>query len=290
MKKLLCALVLISLFAGMNIVSAHEDPPKTKAERNNAEELRQLYRDSKVRKVFCFKYEYSQGVQQLPKIRLNESTYDTNGCMVERLLWRNDSVISRELRFFNDNLQLSSVLDFKDGKMYTRVERYEYTPEGLISQVMDMSAQSKLLGSLDYLYDAGRKLIVAEKTDSAGKVEYSVEYLYSPSLSTGLCTAVVQKNSKGEQLLRVENKYDGDGLRTEKRVFSATDKLDYYFAYTYTGSGKLSEIVKYNAEGKRMEGDRYAYNDAGFLISVTSYNELNEVSGMLEYVYYMPPK
>lgn len=290
MKKFLTLLFILTTIGGIGISLAHDEPAKTQAEKNRAEAQRKKYHDEKVRKILCIKYLCVDGEKQLPGQKVTESTIDTNGCLVERLFFRNDSIIQKELHFYNDNFQRASVLEFRDGKMYNRVRRYEYTTAGLILQEMTMSPKSKILSTTDYVYDTEKSMIRLEISDSNSKMESTCEYQYAPDLKSGLCDQVLQKDAAGGQKLRVENEYNSAGSRITKKIFTAGDKLDYYLSYAYTPAGEFREIKKYSADGVLQETNQYEYNEAGFLVGIVTYDGKMQMKEKMEYVYYMPRK
>ncbi len=291
MKKYIsCIIAIVLVFHSLSSLYAHEEPPKTIQEKQKAEATRLKIRDAKIRKMFVFETTYVKGEAQLPALRALECAYDSNGCLSEQSVFRNDTLIAKTMNYYNSSFQWVTTLDFKDGKRYSGVERYEYTDNGLILQINEISPSSKFVGRIEYEYNNLKKSITQTKLDSLDKLEYSVEYIYDKDFQTGKCIEIIKKDATGKQSLRVSNLYDAAGNRTEKRIYNANDSLSYYFQYTYNAAGDFLEIKKISDKGQLMGKDRYAYNDQGFITTVTSYNELNVITSLLEYKYYMPAK
>lgn len=290
--RILSITLLAAFFAlcSVRICSAHEEPPKTLQEKQKIENTRLKYRKAAIRKVLCYKYNYIKGEKQLPKLRTFESTYDTNGCITELSVFRNDTLTSKTLNYYNADFQMVTGIDFGDGRTYSGVDRYEYSDAGFIQLITELSATYKTLGRIEYLYNPAKLNIQLIRYDSTDMIEYSVEYNYANDIQAGLCKSIIKKDRKGVMQMRVENIYNPDGSRKEKRIYKADNKLDYYFQYTYLPSGDVSEISKINADGTLVNRDKYIYNEQGFVTSIASFDSKNEILSMLEYTYYMPAR
>jgi hypothetical protein len=291
MKKQITILTLSLALMIPLLASAHDEPPRSMQEKQKAAHKRVQMRQAGVRQIIGLNYHYTKNERAATGLRQFQMVYDTNGCMTELTIYRDDTLDSKSINYYNPSLQCITTIDFSNGKTYSGVDRYEYNDYGFIKEISGWSVNSKLLETCTYEYPEA-PVVMMTKTDSLGKPVYTLAYKYNKTVTdlSSLCIEAIRRDAKGKQELRVVNHYDAVGNRIKKEIYNAGDTLSYYFTYTCLPDGEPSVITRFTNKDKKEWSDTYLYDDKGLIKSVTSRNERGEITNVLEYEYYYNKK
>lgn len=139
-----------------------------------------------------------------------------------------------------------------DGTVHTTVT-YDYTPEGLVSEIKGTDASGQLKWTYRYEYNEAGLLVTETSLDAAQTVEGTIVSEYTDA-----------------GLLSAQKTYNADGAVTLTETFS------------YTDAGRKTEQTALYGDGKILKRISFEYNDAGMPVKELRYDG----NGLYETVVY----
>ncbi len=274
MPRNIALVVFLSLSAPVAL-RAHEEPPKTLAERMEYERHRKQIMAAGIRTETVWKT--PAGGERRRQLW---TLYDRNGNPIEQHSFAGDSVTVRVLsRFSEENLLFEQiVIAGRD----TERTAFAYLAPRIVASAVDYAPSGTVRARLVYSYSD--TLITAVKTDSLDAPVYTLAYRYAPGTGQRLLMEAVQTDAGGNRMTLVRNVYDGD-RRTEKRVFRSADTLEYSFHYTTTPAGDPLTITRRLPGGATVFQRRYAYAAEGIVDSIMEYDGDGVLRSTLTYTY-----
>jgi hypothetical protein len=246
------------------IVNAHIEPPKTKKEKQDA--LAKYARNKAARiaesKLFSVQPDNSE-------IIMMHSHFDAEGREKSLMLYDKSGELTAlvvQTYDIHGNLVLDADLS-SDGKLQ-EMNVLQYDRDGLIWNIISYDSAWAISGSLAYELIPEINEVYVTKTIKTNKTQYTISYHYEKGLDEGECTGIVQSDEEGKLMMRVENIFDAEGLRVEKRIYNPDETLNFSYHYRYNGKGDFVEIRKTGVDGKLQRNDSYTYNDKGLVQSL----------------------
>lgn len=276
--------ILVTLLFSFFMVVAHEEPPKTKKEKTDAQAKQEKMIRNGISRVTVWRYNVENGIVSDVKQKYAELNYNGKGLNSSILVYRNDSLKYKTVNVFDFDGNRILDFDYKDGKAAGNAV-FEYKTDGLIEKIFNLDSTGQVISEDVYSYNSDKKQIVFSSYLLPEKIDYTYTYIYDTQIETGNCIEIVHRDSAGKQVMRVVNVFDKNNVRQEKIIYNADDKQDYKFTYTYTESGDYNVIKIINADGKVLEADTYTYNEYGMLISIESKDGNGIMTDKLTYAY-----
>jgi hypothetical protein len=267
---LLCALTTAS------ILYAHEEPPKTLAERMEYERHRKLIAAGHVQTETVWTMnESGERKKQLV------TRYDRNGNAIEQIAFGPDSAPTvRVLSHYTlEHLVFEQIVIAGHD---TEKTAFTYLAPRIIAAATEYAPSGYVRGRLVYTYTD--TVITAAKTDSLDAPVYTMYYRYPPGTEHRQMTEAVQVDAGGRQTTRIRNVFNGEH-RTEKRVYGSADTLEFTFLYAYTAQGEFDTITRRLAGGTIAYERRYRYAADGLLERITEFDGAGAVRSTLVYEY-----
>ncbi len=276
--------ILVTLLFSFCMVVAHEEPPKTKKEKAEANAKQEKMMRNGISQVTIWRHNIENGIVSDAKEKYAELNYNDKGLNTSILVYSHDSLKYKTVNVFD--FDGNRILDFD-----YEVEKpagnaiFQYSEEGLIRKIINIDSAGNVVSEDEYFWNPKALTITLKSVKNSGILDYSYTYFYNTSDFSGNCIGIEHRDSTGKLVMRVENVFDENNIRQEKKIFNSDNKLDYKFSYTYTPGGDFSVITKIDADGKIMKTDTYTYNDKGILTTVESKDANGIVTDKLSYEY-----
>ena len=267
-------------------IKAHEEPPKTQKEKKEAEAKRNKILKNKITRITIWENHIEKGIVTENKQKYAELNYNADGLNTSILLYKsNDTLEGKTIKTYDINKKMILDCDFEGSGNTSEKSVFQYHGTGLIEKIFNIDTNGLVSSYAEYIYKAKERRIVFTCYKSTGQNNYTYNYLYDTDIVNGNCIEIEHRDSIGTLVMRVINTYDKNGVRTEKAIYNAENKLDYKFTYTYTDDKNFSIITKISATGEIMKTDTYSYNNKSNLISVVSKDKNGTVTDALSYTY-----
>ncbi len=267
-------------------IKAHEEPAKTLKEKKEAEAKRNKILKNKITRITIWENHIEKGAVTENKQKYAELNYDKDGLNTSILIYKlNDTLEEKTIKTYDHNKNMIFDCDFEGISTVSEKSVFQYSETGLIEKVFNIDTNGLISSYAEYNYKAKERLIVFTNYISSGQISYTYNYFYNTDILNGNCIEIEHRDSIGKLVMRVANIFDKNGVRTEKAIYNAENKLDYKFTYTYTEDKNFSIITKINAAGEIMKTDVYSYNNAGNLISVVSKDKSGTITDAMSYTY-----
>jgi len=267
-------------------IKAHEEPPKTQKEKNEAEAKRNKILKNKIKRITIWKNHIEKGAVTVDKQKYAELNYNTDGLNTSILVYKsNDTLEGKTIKTYDHNKNMIFDCDFEGISNTSEKSVFQYSETGLIEKTFNIDTNNMVSSYAEYTYKAKERHIIFTNYKSSGQINYTYNYLYDTDILNGNCIEIEHRDSIGKLVMRVANIFDKNGVRTEKAIYNAENKLDYKFTYTYTEDKNFSIITKINAAGEIIKTDVYSYNNAGNLISVVSKDKSGTITDTMSYTY-----
>lgn len=260
MKKFLLTLLSFAFL----IAHAHIEPPKTKKEKQDAavKYARNKAAGIAESKVFSVQSDGSE-------IIMMHSHFDSEGREKSLMLYdkmgKLTSIVAQTYDM-HGNLVLDA--DRSPDGMLQEMNVLQYDRDGLIWNIISYDSTWAISGSLGYELMPETNEVYVTKTNEKHALQYTITYRYENGLDEGEYTGIVQTDADGKMMMHVENIFDDNGQRSEKRIYNPDETLNFTYHYRYNGKGDFEEIRKTGADGKLQRTDSYTYNDKGLVQSL----------------------
>lgn len=273
--------VVLFFFASVSASLAHIEPSKTLREKSDAHKQYQKIAKALIKSSMLYSLDDNE-----VKTRIIGYEYDSLGRELGMILYDKQGNPERIVTQTYDRYgNLSLDVDCDTTGLMKEMNVLEYDHEGLIWNIISYDSSWKISGSLRYTPVPETNEVIVEKTDAHHHPQYTISYRYAENLETGLCKGIVQNDAVGKQMIRVENVYDENELRTHKHIFNQDDSLSFTYEYTYTDEGEFLEIKKIMPDGSLSRTDRYTYNEDSLIDTITVTDGENKVIARRLYTY-----
>jgi hypothetical protein len=267
-------------------INAHDEPPKTQKEKNEAEAKRNKIIKNKITRITIWEFQIENGVATENKHKYAELNYNVEGLNTSILVYKsNDTLEGRTVKVYDYSNSMICDFDFEGTSKIGEKSIFQYNENGLIEKIYNIGIDDFISSLNQYTYNYMEKRILFTSYKSLGMVNYTYNYLYDSDIENGNCIEIEHRDSIGMLVMRVTNTYNSDNVRTEKAIYNSENKLDYKFTYTYTVDKSFSVITKINATGEVIKTDTYLYDNNGNLISVVTKDKNNIAISALSYTY-----
>lgn len=202
--------------------------------------------------------------------KINETTYDTEGCVESRFLYkynqhgslieqvkfdRNNQVLERMDYFFDEDCRLiQTEITLSDESKIIK-EHYYDTKENF-EKVTINSEYGEIIGYEVFWYNEKKEVIAVIKSDSNSKTKYKKFVTY-----------------------------DTLGQLVMEETFGCNDLFERKINYFYLSNGKLSQIDTQDKNGKVVLIEKYAYDWHNQLVEKQNLNLLDGVGTRIQYNY-----
>lgn len=284
---ILMELVITFIFFNLKI-TAHEEPPKTIREREKKEQERIEVLKNKVISYIVWKHKIKNNEPDLlSKEKFLIVLYDQKGNISEMQVYKHyDTLDSKVFYEYDENNNMIRIVEYdSDGKIVERIE-YRYDDFGRVLEQVNYEKENKIDSKFTYLIDNNNNAIILNKYKPLDSIEYQIIYKYQKNIDSGNNIEIIKQKPNGKLIMRVENVFDENNRRIQKKVFDEGNNLVYYFDYTYIGKeDKISTITKYSPEKKVLSKTYYTFNDFGFIATSKSVDESGNVVYFYSYDY-----
>lgn len=259
----------------------HIEPPKTLQEKLEADEQRQRIAQANIHAASL--YSIDENNEQTCMVNW---VYDSLGRETNMTLFSKEGLPESWITQTYDQYG-NLVLDVDCDSLGHMKEMniLEYDQEGLIWNITSYDSNWAISGSLRYVPVPETNEIYVEKKNAAHQLQYTISYQYEDGIESGLCTQIVQLDDAGGQMIRVENVFDANNIRTHKRIYDQNDSLSFTYDYSYTAWGGIFEIAKKMADGSISRTDIYTYNEFNLPETITITDAENNTIARRLYIY-----
>lgn len=266
--------------------TAHEEPPKTLKEKKEKENARSRKKSNKIAVSQIWRIKVDNGIITEDKEKYAEIGYNTEGYItfMKEFSSKGNLIMTTDLSYDQAG---NLLLDMDIDSLYHVVEKtiFLYNSKGLVSRAMSIDSNN-ISGSVgEYVYYDKKKTIEFKKINSSQLTEYTIVYTYDTDLASGNCILIEKRDVNGKLMMKVENKFNVNGRRTEKSIFSEENKLMYKFVYTYTDAGDFKTITRVSDKEEVVSVDEFDYDGKGNLTLVISRDKDGKIKTAQGYTY-----
>ncbi|MCX7834124.1 MAG: hypothetical protein N2490_07940 [Ignavibacteria bacterium] len=284
-KKILFFIFIYLFLRGL--AYGHFEPPKTLKEKEKMEEERKFIFNNKINSLSVWKFKIDDGiVKQENKILFYTIEYDRNGNVSIITVYNEDGSIKyKDIYLYDEFMNVISLTEYTEDKVSAKSE-FKYDEYGRIKEQINYAIDGEFDSKFNYSIDYRNNTIIFNKYKQFDSIEYQIIYKYDSNPDYGNNIEIIKQKPNGKLIMRVENVFEDNNLRKEKRIFDETNKLLYYFTYKYFASGdKFSEIQKKTEEGNTISKTLYNLNINGLIENVITYDSNDKMDSYLEYSY-----
>lgn len=267
---------------------AHEEPAKTLKEKEKKEQDRKEILLNKIASFTVWKHEMQDSTQEsVLKNKFLTVIYDNQGNISEMQVYQKNDTLDYKVVFgYDENNNMITDTDYNaDGTIAENIE-YTYDAFGCVVQQLNDEAEGKLDSKFTYLTNHSNKTVTLTKYLINDSIEYQIVYTYEGGVDKGNNVEIVKQKPNGELIMRVENLFDANNQRLQKKIYDQDNQLMYYFAYTYFGSGdQFATITKYTPDNQVRTKTIYTLNEIGLTQSVKTVDESDKVLSFSTYTY-----
>lgn len=259
---------------------AHDEPPKTVAERQEQADRCDLYAACRVQtqQLFVTRPGQSGGTETL----FLTNTFDRTGHHFEQVVV-DPAQAQRSVSRYDDDGHWLDEETWREGKLSERTT-FAYDAQGCVTLITSEDFETGAREFLRYEPDEGGDAIRVTKTDSAGATLYTIVYRYEPGSALGRLVAAEQREADGSLRVRTSQTWQ-DGRRRTKDVFGADGTLSWSFTYEYTAAGDLAQITRRDPAGALVSRQVHAWRPDRLPDTVTDHGPDGAVTRVTRYAY-----
>jgi YD repeat-containing protein len=286
MKKLL--VIVLGIMINIFLVFAHEEPAKTLKEKLEKEKSRIEIIENEITSLTVWKYEILDNKPDLiSKEKFLTTLYDTSGNISEMHFFKADDTLDYKVIFgYDENNNMITDTDYNpDGTIAQRIE-YMYDENGRVKEQINYLSSGAIDSKFTYDIDKDGDILLFNKYKPLDSIEYQIIYKYNGSVDNGNNIEIVKQKPDGDLLLRVENIFNDENQRVQKRIFDENNRLLYYFEYSYFDhSNRFSSITKLSSENLPISETIYTLNEYGFIETVKTMDNFGGILSFSRYEY-----
>lgn len=283
---------LILIITGILIHSfglyAHEEPAKTIKEKEKKEQDRKEILENKIASFTVWKHKILNNEHNTAeKEKFLILTYDMKGNISEMQVYKSNDTLDYKVVFgYDQKNNMITDTDYNpDGTIAENIE-YKYDGVGRVLEQFNYEMDGKIDSKFTYVTDNKSKTVTLNKYKPTDSIEYQIIYKYEGSIVEGNNVEIIKQKPNGELIMRVENVFDENNHRLQKKIFDENNQLMYYFKYTYFGNGdKFSTITKYSPDNQIKSKTIYTLNEIGFTHTIKTVDESGNVLSFSSYEY-----
>lgn len=281
----LMLLAVLWLIVPPRAASAHEEPPKTEAERAEQMKRRNLFATRRVEKQHLWILQPGER-NPAAETALLTNRFNEAGDLIEQIV-HDSARAERSISVYdNDGTWLEETTFKQNGDMERAV--FVYGDDGLIRIILVFDARGDQMESLRYDRRPASDSILVEKRDMNANPIYSIQYAYELGSALSRQTEAIQRGADGELKIRTRNVFEG-GRRIAKEIYSADGTLSSVFSYAYAPNGDVAEIVRRSPPGAALSRQVLEYRPDGLPSTITDYDGTGRITRNLTYSYeYFP--
>ena len=259
---------------------AHDEPPKTVAERREQAERRQLFASLGVSEQHLFVTQ--PGVEGGNESLLLSNTFDREGNHLEQVV-ADPAQSHRSVSLYGPDGTWLSEDTWREGKLSERTS-FTYDDEGLVRRIVTEDLEAGTREELIYELAPSRDEIVVTKTAATGEHQYVIRYVYEPGSGLERMVEAIQSEADGKLRTRTRQTCAA-GRRRTKEVYGADGALAWTFTYDTTPDGDFAQVTRSGPDGAVVSRQVYTYRPDRLPATVTDQDATGAVTRLLRYEY-----
>ncbi|MGQ9847887.1 MAG: hypothetical protein ACUVQP_10385 [Bacteroidales bacterium] len=276
--------LLIFCAISLNTI-AHEEPSKTLNERKYKAKTRDRIIKSGIVKSTSWKFQVNDGKISEKGEKAIVQEYDIFGNLTAIEAYRNDSLTERVEYSYDQNNNMLTEIDYSADRKILEKNTYKYDNEGRLVSGNCYNDREELTSYFIINKTNDRKSISFIKYKGNDSLDYKIEYLYASNYDISDYIEANKYDQNNKLIMRVEKKYNSDGLQTEKAIYGGDLSLTYTFYYEYDKNGNLTTIIKKKSDGTIDWKDLYSYDGNGNCLEIKSYDSNDKLLTVIKYTY-----
>ena len=267
---------------------AHEEPAKTIKEKEKKEKDRKEILDNKIASFTVWKHKIvNNEYDTVLKEKFMILSYEKKGNISEIQVYKSNDTLDYKVVFgYDQNNNMITDTDYNPDETIAEKIVYKYDEFGRVLKQFNYEEDGKLDSKFTYVANNNSKTVTLNKFKPIDSIEYQIIYKYEGSIDKGNNVEIIKQKPNGELIMRVENVFDENNHRLQKKIFDENNQLMYYFEYTYFEKGdKFSTIAKYSPDNQVKSRTIYTLNEIGFTDTVKIVNESGNVLSFSSYEY-----
>jgi len=213
--------------------------------------------------------------------------YDENGNMAKMIFYKTGDSIDYQAVFAYDehnNMITDTDIDpFGDTLAHST---FIYDKKGRVKMQTNYSEDGELDSKFNFQLKKDENLILFTKALPDESTDYLLIYKYSGNPDKSNNIEIIKQSNEDQLIMRVENIFNQENLRIQKKIFDENNQLLYYFEYSYiAGTSDFQSIEKKSPIGKTISKTIYSYNDKNLVSEVKTYDETENLVAAIKYEY-----
>lgn len=274
------AVALLALVCMPNPAPAHDEPPKTLAERQEQADRCALFAACRVQtqQLFVARPGQDGGAEAL----FLTNTFDGAGHHLEQVVV-DPAQAQRSVSRYDDDGNWLDEETWREGRLSERTS-FSYDPQGRVTLITSEDLEAGVRELLRYEPEPGGDTIRVTKTDSVGATLYTIVYRYEPGSALARLAAAEQREADGSLRVRTAQAWQ-DGRRRTKDVYGADGSLSWSFTYEYNVAGDLSVVTRRDPAGAVVSRQVHTYRPDRLPDTVTDHGADGAITRVNRYAY-----
>lgn len=259
---------------------AHDEPPKTTAERQEQADRCALFAAAgvQVQQLFVARPGQDGGDESL----FLTNTFDRAGRHLEQVVVDPAQAQRSVSRYADDGTWLDEET-WREGRLSERTT-FTHDAQGCVTLITSEDLEAGVRAFLRYGPEPGGDAIRVTKTDATGAVLYTIVYRYEPGSALGRLVAAEQREADGSLRVRTTQAWQ-DGRRRTKDVYGADGAPSWSFTYEYNAAGDLSVVTRRDPAGAVVSRQVHTYRRDRLPDTVTDHGADGAVTRVTRYAY-----
>lgn len=213
--------------------------------------------------------------------------YDPNGNISEMQIYKSNDILDYKVVFgYDENNNMITDTDYNpDGTIAENIE-YKYDEMGRVVNQLNYEGEGEVDSKFTFETDNNSNTLILNKYKPLETIEYQIIYKYDGNVDRGNNVEIIKQKLGGELIMRVENVYDENNFRLQKKIFNEQNQLMYYFEYNYfRDSDKFSTISKFSPDKQLLSKTIYSRHDSGLIVNIQTIDAEGNILSFSSYSY-----
>ena len=267
---------------------SHEEPAKTLKEKAEKERARTEMLNKKVASYTVWKYKITGNSPDVDsKEKYYTAFFDPSGNISEMIEYGSSGEVKGKTVFgYDDQNNMITDTDYGPDGMVNDKIIYQYDGWGRVTEQINYTGGGAVDSKFTYTIDSAAKRLLFCKYKPLDSVEYRIVYTYESDVDRGNNILAEKQDPSGRLVLRIENEFNSQNLRTKKKIYDENSLLSYYFEYAYeNGNENFSSIKKMSPQDALLTVTEYGMNETRLISTAKTTDNNGNILSYFSYEY-----
>lgn len=281
-------IIILMFFLAFAITTAHEEPAKTLKEKADKAKAALEIAKYSINSHTVWVHEIVDNKpDMMSKSELFTVRYNISGYITEMQVFKKGDSLDYIIEFtYDDNFSLLTDTDYTPEGDISEAIKYQNDEHGRVREQINYLGSGEIDSKFTYSIDDEKNQLIFNKFKPLDSIEYQIIYKYSGNPDISENTEIIKQKQNGELILRVENVFNSQKQRTQKKIYDENNSLLNYFEYEYFSDvDKISKITSYSGSSELLGTTIYEIDQLGFYSSVTRLDKAGNITSFSSFIY-----